>query len=108
MSKKKNRICRLCGKKILENMLSRHHLIPKDVKPQGKGGNTIPLHRMCHLIIHTIFTNEELALYYNHTEKMKENITIKRFIRFIHNTPTNFYLENEYALRTIREIKKQI
>jgi chromatin segregation and condensation protein Rec8/ScpA/Scc1 (kleisin family) len=41
--------------------------------------------------IHSLFTEEELALKYNSIEKLKEHEEIKKFIKWLKNKPDNFY-----------------
>ncbi len=72
------RICRLCERKMPDEMSTRHHLTPRSM---GGKGNTVPLHKICHVKIHSMFTEKELADHYNHINKIKENEEIKLFIR---------------------------
>ena len=80
-------VCELCGRQLGEHSVEFHHLIPK----RFGGKATIPLHRMCHRKIHTVFTDKELLHYYNTVGRLLENEEIQRFITWIQKKPLYFY-----------------
>jgi len=49
---------------------AQHHLIPVAEKEENNS-RRIAIHRICHMKIHSVFTEEELALKYNTVEKIE-------------------------------------
>jgi hypothetical protein len=82
-------ICPLCNRHMPAKERSSHHLIP--VAEESDNSKRETIHRICHIKIHSLFTEEELALKYNSIEKLKEHEEIKKFIKWLKNKPDNFY-----------------
>jgi len=81
--------CPLCDRGMPKKERSKHHLIPvSESSPRGKKAI---IHRVCHVKIHSLFTEEELALKYNTIEKLKEHPEMQKFIKWIKNKADNFY-----------------
>ncbi len=80
--------CPLC-KRDIETKHSEHHLIPR--LKGGKNGPTVILHRVCHDKIHSLFTEQELAVLYNTIDKLLEHDEIKKFVKWVSSKPNDFY-----------------
>ena len=81
-----NIFCELCGRE-LEMPFDEHHVVPK-----SKGGEeTVPLHRICHSKIHSVFTLTELRDYYNDIDKIRTHPEIEKFIKWVSKRPPSFY-----------------
>jgi hypothetical protein len=78
--------CPLCGR-ALGNIWDRHHLVPKS----KKGSDTVDIHRICHNTIHSTFTEKELAEYYHTIDRLLENETIRKFVRWVRKKDPDFY-----------------
>lgn len=77
--------CELCFRKDVE--ITIHHLTPKEV-----GGTFLPTAKLClpcHKQIHAIYTNEELAARMNTIERLRDDETIKKFVRWIQKQPSS-------------------
>lgn len=70
----------------------RHHLIPR--QKGGKKGPCVDIHRFCHTKIHSIFTNAELAKKYNTVEALRAHPDIAKFIEWVKEKPSSFYMKN--------------
>lgn len=81
--------CPLCGRNIPTKHRSKHHLIP--VAENGRHEKKVVIHKICHSKIHSVFTEEELALKYNTIEKLKPHEDIQKFIKWVQNKPENYY-----------------
>ena len=81
-------ICELCDREILVGDESRHHLIPKATG--GKNGEKAILHTICHKQIHALYNEKTLANHLNTVSKLKNDMHIKRFIKWIKTKPLNF------------------
>jgi hypothetical protein len=67
--------CPLCGQ---IGGLTKHHLVPKSqVKAAGTLHQSARICSDCHIDIHHIFTNEELAAKYNTLERLKEEYELR-------------------------------
>ena len=82
-------VCPICSRKIPKKQESKHHLIP--CAEGGGRGPKVTIHRICHSKIHSVLTEEELALKYNTVEIIKEHEAIQKFIKWVKNKPDNFY-----------------
>ncbi|HHS94872.1 MAG TPA: HNH endonuclease [Rhodobacterales bacterium] len=79
-------ICALCGRPIPPNApQSRHHLVPR--LRDGKGGETVLLHHICHKEIHASLTESELARDYATIERLRTHPRLARFIRWVSKRP---------------------
>jgi len=84
-------ICPLCNREINENLLEKHHLIPKTFG----GRDTIFLDKCCHQKIHSVFTERELLNHYNTFERILENEDIKTFVKWISKKEPEFYISHD-------------
>lgn len=74
--------CPICNRIMIEGKsIDRHHFIPK----LKKGKETTLLHVICHRKLHSIFTESEMARYYNTPEKCKEHPDVLNFIKWVKN-----------------------
>lgn len=74
--------CPICNRAMIEGKsVDRHHFIPK-----LKGGKVMTLlHVICHRKLHSVFSEAEMARYYNTPERCKENEEIQKFIKWVSN-----------------------
>lgn len=79
-------ICPLCGRVIPASQSDKHHLIPR-----LKGGKeTQAMHRICHRQIHALFSESELAQYYNTADALLANEAIQKFVAWVRKKPPEF------------------
>lgn len=78
--------CPLC-KRPLGKTVTDHHLIPRAFN----GKELVRLHPICEQKIHSVFTERELANYYNTIERILENEHIQAFVRWVARKPPDFY-----------------
>lgn len=78
--------CPLC-KRELGNIWDRHHLVPRTFG----GKEVVNIHRICHNKIHSVFTEKELAQYYNTIERLLESEQIVRFVKWIEKKHPDYY-----------------
>lgn len=81
-------ICLICKREIDGNS-SKHHLVP--VLKGGNRSGTVILHRICHDKIHSLFTEQQLAIQYNTIDKLLESEDVKKFVKWVENKPSSFY-----------------
>ncbi|CAG9179027.1 HNH endonuclease signature motif containing protein [Cupriavidus pampae] len=83
--------CPLCGRTLLDDTSTDlHHPIPRS---QG-GRDVVPMHRVCHQKIHSVFTEAELAATYHDWTALRAHPVIAAFIRWIARKPPGFYDRN--------------
>lgn len=82
--------CSLCGRLMLEHNSNLHHLVPKTFK----GTITVRLHKICHNKIHSVFSERELARYYNTIDRILEHEEIQKFISWVKNKSPDFYVSH--------------
>lgn len=80
--------CGLCGRELGEVNVDLHHLIPKTFK----GTETVPMHRICHVKIHSVFTERELLHYYHTFDRMLEREEIQVFVNWVCRKEPGFYI----------------
>ncbi|UCZ54037.1 HNH endonuclease [Bacillus shivajii] len=76
--------CQLCERDNV--ILTEHHLIPKE-----EGGTFMPTARLCipcHKQTHHLYTNKELAIRLYTIERLKDDESIKRFLKWIKKQPS--------------------
>lgn len=80
--KDKGELCPICNRLLIAGKsVDKHHFIPK-----LKGGKkTTLLHVICHRKLHSIFSESEMAKYYNTPGKCKEHPDVKTFIAWVKN-----------------------
>lgn len=77
--------CELCLRNDVE--ITIHHLTPKEL-----GGSFLPTAKLClpcHKQIHALYTNEELAARMNTIERLRDDETIKKFVKWIQKQPSS-------------------
>ena len=91
--------CPICSRIMIEgDSVNEHHFTPK-----CKGGKEkTPLHRICHTKIHSLFSESELANYYNTPERLKEHEDIQKFIKWVSKKDPEFYESSKKANRKKR------
>ena len=78
--------CALCGRPF-GTRIEWHHVVPKS---EG-GRDTVPLHPICHRIIHATASNAELARIYPTLDKLRGREEIRRFVAWIADKPPDFH-----------------
>jgi len=81
--------CPLCGRELPRSEESKHHLIPK-MKGGAKGPIAI-IHRVCHIKIHSVFTEADLAAVYNNIESLQQHPDIAKFIKWVNKKAPDYY-----------------
>lgn len=76
---KDQEICELCGRSPVETTV--HHLTPRQFG--GAEGPTANLCTPCHKQIHAIFTNQELATFYNTIPRLKDHPDMVKYIKWV-------------------------
>ena len=80
--------CPLCGRILLDDpSTDLHHPIPRS---EG-GREAVPIHRICHQKIHSVFTEAELAATYHDWHALRAHPAIAAFIRWVARKPPGFY-----------------
>ena len=81
-------ICPLCNRVLIDgDSINEHHLLPKSLKGKEK----IPVHKICHQKIHSLFTERGLFNYYHTIERLKEHPEIRKFIKWVQKQDPEFY-----------------
>ncbi|BCB02984.1 HNH endonuclease [Bacillus sp. KH172YL63] len=83
MGKKVKGTCELCGRNEVETTI--HHLTPKE-----EGGTFLPTAQLCipcHKQIHSLYSNEELAVRLNTVSDLRRDEKIHAFIKWIRKQP---------------------
>jgi hypothetical protein len=78
--------CALC-RRPLGTRIEWHHVVPKS---EG-GRDIVPLHPICHRIIHATASNAELARVYPTLDQLREREDIRRFVAWIADKPPDFH-----------------
>jgi hypothetical protein len=90
--------CPICTRQMTENSYAdEHHLIPKS--QGGKYSEKIKLHRICHDKIHSIWTESQLAGYYNTVERIINHQEMQTFIKWVKKRPPEFYVKTKRQKR---------
>lgn len=79
-------VCALCGRP-LGRRVEWHHVVPKS---EG-GRETVPVHPICHRIIHASASNADLARLYPTLDALRAREDIARFLRWIADKPPDFH-----------------
>ncbi len=78
--------CALC-ERPLGQKVEMHHLIPKSMG----GRAVVPLHPICHRMIHKTFRERELARSFASINALRSHPDIGQFLRWVANKPADFY-----------------
>lgn len=66
--------------------VDRHHWVPR-----AEGGReTATLHRVCHRMLHRVFSERELAARFNSAESLLEHPEIRAFVAWVQRKPPDF------------------
>ena len=94
-------VCAICGRELGSKMVDFHHLIPKTFK----GTELIPIHKICHSKLHSVFTEREMFNYYHTVERLLESEEIQKFVVWVSKKPSDFYSKNDET--TVRHSKRR-
>ena len=84
--------CSIFGRNMIKgNSVNMHHLIPKTYK----GQIIIPLHKICHSKIHSVFTEKELRDYYHTAERILSHEEIKKFVVWVRKQAVEYVGKNK-------------
>jgi hypothetical protein len=72
-------ICDLCQRKV--DVYTIHHLIPKS--KEGGRKEVAVICKACHGMIHSLFSNKQLAQELNTISRLKKHPEMNRFIRWM-------------------------
>jgi 5-methylcytosine-specific restriction endonuclease McrA len=76
--------CPLCGRPLPNDAsVDEHHLVPRS---QG-GRLAFRVHRICHMKIHSVLSEAELARSYDSWERLQAHSEIATFIAWVANKP---------------------
>ncbi|WER45288.1 HNH endonuclease [Cupriavidus sp. WKF15] len=79
--------CPLCGRPLVEGpSTDLHHPVPRS----HGGHDTVPMHRVCHQKIHSVFTEAELAGGFHDWEALRHHPAMADFIRWIARKPPEY------------------
>jgi len=93
-----NHICELCNRNV--SIITKHHLIP--LAKGGRKFETLSLCPTCHVQIHALFTNRELATHYHTLASLKRDVKIIKYLTFIENIPGDCHVE----IKKSRHVRK--
>jgi 5-methylcytosine-specific restriction endonuclease McrA len=80
--------CPLCGRSLLDDASTDlHHPVPRS----HGGRDVVPMHRVCHQKIHSVFTEAELATTYHDWDALRAHPAMTDFIRWIARKPPGYY-----------------
>jgi len=81
--------CQLCDRPV--DRLTVHHLIPRQVtkRKQAESIPTVEICAACHRQIHTLFDNKVLAQDLNSIDRLKQNPSMQRFLRWVQKQDPN-------------------
>ena len=91
-------LCPLCGRALIPGpSVNEHHLVPRS----HRGRDTVTLHRICHSKIHSVFSERELADYYNTFERLLENEDMRKFVVWVRKK------DPEYVGRNVKPSRRR-
>lgn len=92
--------CELCGRRVGENRLTRHHLLPRSrarkMRRRKRGrrelkrrdpGRTVALCSPCHRNVHASLSNGNLGRGYDSLEALSAHPDVSRFTRWVCSKP---------------------
>lgn len=66
--------------------VDKHHWVPRT-----EGGCAAShLHRICHRMVHRVFTEKELAVAYSDPEAIRDHPEIQRFVAWVRRKPPEY------------------
>jgi hypothetical protein len=87
--------CPLC-RRPLDGNVTRHHLYPqkygkkKGHKAHAKACPVVTLHKICHRMIHALFSEKYLAEHLSTIEALRAHPEMQSFLEFIAEKPLSF------------------
>jgi len=80
--------CPLCGRPMVDDGASvdRHHWTPRSLG----GREAAPLHRVCHRMLHRLFSRAELGTLYDPPEKARDHPDVRRFVAWVRKQPATY------------------
>ena len=79
--------CPLCGREMIDGpSVNEHHWVPKSLGGTEKS----LLHKVCHRMIHEVFSEKELATAYATPEALRAHPDIAAFIKWVCKKPADF------------------
>jgi hypothetical protein len=86
--------CPICGRPMIEGpSVDRHHFVPRS---EG-GREAVPVHRVCHRKLHSLWTERELAQLFSTPEAIRAHPEMQRFVRWLRRKPPEFWVRTEQA-----------
>jgi len=91
--------CPICNRLTPPEYQEEHHFIPSSISKRNKyaklpqvekGNDTITVCRCCGDMLHKLFTIKELAEEYNTLEKIRENIDVQNWSKWVNKKPNDF------------------
>ncbi len=76
--------CALCERQV--SYVTLHHLIPK--QEGGRYGERVPLCQLCHVTLHSLFTNKELQKEFYSVERLRRADRLRKYIQWIRTKKT--------------------
>jgi hypothetical protein len=93
--------CAICGRRMVnDTSITKHHLIPKC--KNGKHTKKITIHAICHDKIHSVWSETELANYYNTVERIVADPVMKSFIKWVSKKSETFYVKTKMTNNRLR------
>ena len=74
-------VCRLCERDVPREMITLHHLTPKE--RGGTAEQRVPLCKPCHKQLHAMFSNKDLARTYHSLDSLKAAASLQPFLGWI-------------------------
>lgn len=82
-------VCPLCGRDLIVGpSINDHHFLPKS--RGGKAEDKVTLHRVCHDMLHRIFTEKQLEREYNTPEKCLQHEDIIKYVKWLSKKDPEF------------------
>ena len=88
-------ICPLCKREIPKKLETDHHLFTK--LRGDRNGEKVPMHKICHSKIHSLFSENMIAKELNSIEKLLENEDIRKFVKWVQKQPIDFDYSNKMS-----------
>ncbi|QFZ92742.2 HNH endonuclease [Synechococcus elongatus] len=80
--------CPLCDRPLWKDrFVDRHHFLPRS----HGGKEWLYVHQICHRKIHSLFSEQELALFYNTPDRLRSHPEVQRFLKWVRRHPPDFY-----------------
>jgi 5-methylcytosine-specific restriction endonuclease McrA len=97
-------ICSLCGRRVPHEMITLHHLTPKE--RGGKPEQRVPMCRPCHKQVHALYGNKDLERTYADLPALRRDPQLQKFIRWIRKQPpminVTTHMSNDHPHRARR------